>query len=259
VRVAVFGPSGMLGRQVIKSLVDQGHTAQPIYTRMFELLNKESLMRVVEGCDAIINCAGVIPVRNTSVIDMIYVNSMFPHVLASLEIPTILISTDCVFGGRNKYRYAVNHIPDPRDYYGRSKSLGEAMGSHTCVVRTSFIGCEHGFMHWVLSAGLVARTSGTTQRIEGWKNALWTGSTVCEVARGIVDLVKDMPNGIIHLATEQVINKHDLAMKIIEAKQLDLEVVPTYHPILNRALEPTHRLKDIDTALAEYVCVGAAQ
>src|SRR5678809_447955 len=123
----------MLGRQVVKQL---GEQAVPIYRRQADLANKDSVARAIEGCDAAINCAGVIPVRNTSVLDMIYVNAVFPHVLTSVGLPTVLVSTDCVFSGRNQYRYKTTHIPDPRDYYGRSKNLGEVFASNACVVRT---------------------------------------------------------------------------------------------------------------------------
>lgn len=253
-KVAVFGPSGMLGRQVVKCLQEAGYTPQPIYRRMFDLLNKESVLVSVDGCSAAINCAGMIPVKETSVVDMIHVNSIFPHVLASCGIPTVLVSTDCVFSGRGARKYTVTSLPDPRDYYGRSKALGEVIAPHVCVVRSSFIGCDHGFMNWVFSNHTIAKAIGETQKIEGRKNALWTGSTVTAVARELVGLLGDMPSGMVHLATEQVINKFDLALMIIELNELDLEVVPAYQPVLNRALEPTHLLPSIDTALAEYSC-----
>lgn len=253
-KVAVFGPSGMLGRQVVRVLADSGHVAQPVYRRMFELSNRDSVLRTTDGCDAIINCAGLIPTKTTSIIDMIHVNSIFPHILASVGQPTILVSTDCVFSGRNNHKYDVTAIKDPRDYYGMSKALGEALGPSTTIVRTSFIGCEHGFMYWIMGAGVVAKSLGARQTIEGWKNALWTGSTVQAVAEGLVALLQDQPIGIVHLSTEQVVNKFDLALKIIDMRQLELDVSPTYTPVLNRALKPTHVLAGIDDALAAYKC-----
>lgn len=253
-RVAVFGPSGMLGRQVVRVLGEQGHTSQPVYRRMFELLNRDSVLRCVDEAEAIINCAGLIPTKTTSIIDMIHVNSIFPHILASIGVPTVLVSTDCVFSGRNNHKYDITAIKDPRDYYGMSKALGEAMGPSVSIVRTSFIGCEHGFMYWIMGAGIIAKTLGTRQTIEGWKNALWTGSTVQAVAEGLVDLLADQPVGIVHLATEQVVNKFDLALKIIDMRQLELDVSPSYTPVLNRALKPTHVLSPIDDALAAYKC-----
>lgn len=257
-KVAVFGPSGMLGRQVVKALHEAGYTPQPVYRRMFDLLNKTSIDRVIEGCSSVINCAGMIPIKNTSTVDMIRINSEFPHVLAQCEVPTILVSTDCVFSGRSNNAYQVTSIKDPRDYYGMSKSLGEVLAPHIACVRTSFIGCEHGFMNWILSAGYIAKSLGSQQRIDGWKNAMWSGSTVVEVARSLVDMLpatdKPMPTGIVHLSTEQVINKFDLALRIVEMHDLNVEVVPTYQPTLNRALVPTVPLPPLDQALADYVC-----
>lgn len=257
-KVAVFGPSGMLGRQVVKQLQEHGYTAQPIYRRMFELLDRQSVLRAVDQSEAVINCAGVIPLKNEDIVSMIRANAEFPHVLVSCGLPTILVSTDCVFSGRATKRYTVHSLPDPRDYYGRSKALGEALGPNSCVVRTSFIGCEHGFMSWVMGAGTIASATGSKQQIQGYKNALWTGSTVVEVARALASMLdKELPNGIVHLSTEQVINKYDLAVKIVEMKQLDIEVLPCYQPVLNRALEPTHSLPSIDEALSNYKCSAA--
>lgn len=129
-KVAVFGPSGMLGRTIVKALSEAGYTPQPIYRRMFDLLNLNSVQSSIEGCEAIINCAGMIPIKNTSIVDMIHVNSIFPHILAACNLPTILISTDCVFSGRSHSKYTVRSLPDPRDYYGRSKALGEVLAPH---------------------------------------------------------------------------------------------------------------------------------
>jgi dTDP-4-dehydrorhamnose reductase len=256
VKVAVFGPSGMLGREVVRQLGDQ---AVPVYRRMADLLDKNSVSKVLDGCDAVINCAGVIPEKSQDILEMIYVNSMFPHVLASTGIRCVLVSTDCVFSGRSQYRYQVKHIPDPRDYYGRSKSLGEVIAPNACVVRSSFIGCDHGFMRFVLSAGFIAKSLGITQGIDGWKNALWTGSTVQEVATHLIKITDSSAVGMVHLATETIINKYDLARKIVDLYDLDVEVRPAYQPTMNRALEPTFVLRPLDVCLAEYKCTGSQQ
>lgn len=256
-KVCVFGPSGMLGRQVVRALQDKGHTSVPVYRQLVQLTDRRSVERNLDGCDAVINCAGLIPVKSTNMVDMIHANSVFPHILVSCGLPTILVSTDCVFSGKSNRRYNVRDLPDPKDYYGRSKSLGEVVAPNSLVVRTSFIGCEHGFMSWILGAGTVAHATGVSQRVDGWKNALWTGSTVTEVARCLVDMLDSFEPGVAHLSTEQTISKFDLAVKLVEFKQLDLTVVPSMNPIQNRALEPTHLLPDIDTALANYKCSGA--
>jgi hypothetical protein len=46
-------------------------------------------------------------------------------------------------------------------------------------------------------------------------------------------------------------------VKIVELKKLNVEVYPTHQPVINRALEPTHKLAGIDEALDRYACSGA--
>lgn len=250
-RIAVFGPGGMLGRQVCEQLGDQ---CVPIYKRGRDLIDIRSLTQATEGCDGIINCAGVIPIKNTSVEDMIYINTLLPHKLAELRKPLVLVSTDCVFSGRTHSRYQATDIPDPRDYYGKSKALGEVIAPHVSVCRTSFIGCDHGIMAWLLSAGVAAKSTGETVVIDGYKNAFWTGSTVGAVAHELINILVSGVFGVHHVATEQMISKHDLLLKLIEAYTLNVQIKPVYYPVINRALTPTIVLPNIDEALRDYPC-----
>lgn len=254
-KVAVVGPSGMLGRCVVDLLKEE---AVPIYQRRINDIIRE--IRENE-CDGIINCAGVIPLKNNTAIDLIHANSLLPHVLAGLGLRTVLVSTDCVFSGRTTTRYIVNSLPDARDYYGKSKALGEVIAPNVCVVRTSFIGCDHGLMSWVLTAGLMAKSTGEEISIDGWKNAKWTGSTVTCVANALINIFRDPQLvGVQHLATERVINKFDLLIKLIEINDIHGVVVkPAYFPVFNRALQPTITLPDIDTALRDFPCRQVAR
>lgn len=260
-RVAVFGHSGMLGRYVVKALQASDHVAIPIHRLMFELASVISVKHVLEDsqAEAIINCAGVIPARNSNVLDMIQVNGAFPHILteAAAPLPVILVSTDCVFSGRNRYRYTTDDIPDPRDYYGVTKRLGEVAAQNAIVVRTSFMGCEHGWMNTVLQAGALAKSSGRSVTMSGWKNALWTGSTVQAVGAALVnDVLTNTQNlhGLVHLSTEKTTSKYDVAVKLVEIYDLNIEVKADYYPVVNRALKATVILKDMYEALEEYKC-----
>lgn len=255
-RTAVFGPNGMLGKHVMRAL---GSDAVPIHRRMFTLLDVNSISHMLDELDVdrVINCAGIIPVRNSDVLEMIRVNSEFPHILvraAGLR-PVTLVSTDCVFSGRNRFRYTLDCIKDPRDYYGMSKSLGEVIAPNAMVVRTSFIGCDHGIMHMVLTAGKAAHGMDTPVTVAGWKNALWNGSTVQAVAQALTTGLEFKP-GLVHLATQNTTTKYDLVCKLVELNGFNIEVRPEYYPTFNRALAPTVVLQDVYEALAEYKCVG---
>lgn len=251
-RVAVFGPSGMLGKHVQRALKEHDHTVIPMYRQMTQDTRQINHLLNEQMADVVINCAGLIPGKGTNAIDMIRDNAILPHLLAQTGRFVVHVSTDCVFSGRNRYRYKPEDIPDPRDYYGKSKAMGEVASPNVLNVRTSFIGCEHGFMNWIFN---VAHSTTEHKTINGYKGALWSGSTVQAVASALCDLLDTDKRGVIHLSTQQVITKYDLAVKLIELNGFDIEVEPVYHPIMNRALLPTVELQDIDSALAEYKCV----
>lgn len=249
-RVAVFGPMGMLGREMMECLTTRGYEAIPIYRRMYELASHMTVRRILDSYapDAVVNCTGVLPNSQVSTAEMVVVNSLFPHVLNMAvggQIPLVLVSTDCVFNGRSNFRYSVDSPTDATDYYGKSKALGEVAGL-PIVVRTSFIGCDHGFLRWVLDA---------KGSIQGWKGCLWTGSTVDKVANGVIDLMfSGRGGGLVHLATKNSISKYDLALKIVKEYNLDLQVVASNHPFKNRSLMPTVELPPIEVSLSEFRC-----
>ena len=94
-----------------------------------------------QTADVVINCVGLVKQlpNAENPIDAITINSFFPHKMA--EICTkigarfIHISTDCVFSGA-KGNYHEDDGCDAKDFYGRSKLLGEVamvMPSHCAL------------------------------------------------------------------------------------------------------------------------------
>ena len=119
-RVCVFGPIGMLGREVMECLEARGYEAIPIYRRMYELASHMTVRRILDSYspDGVINCTGVLPTTQVSSAEMVVVNSLFPHVLNMAvggQMPLVLVSTDCVFNGRSNFRYTVDCPTDATD------------------------------------------------------------------------------------------------------------------------------------------------
>lgn len=255
-RVGVFGPGGMLGQYVVREL---GADAVPIHRKMYQLLDVNSIRHTLDdlGVEKVINCAGVIPVKSLDPIEMIQVNAMFPHLLvrAAGERQVLLVSTDCVFSGRNRFRYTTSDVQDPRDFYGKSKSMGEVPAPNSSIIRTSFIGCAHGLMRTVLAAGQTASKLEQPVEVSGWKCALWNGSTVQAVAHALV--TEDFPIGLVHLSAKNTTTKFDVVSKLVEMNNFNVTVRPDYYPTYNRALSPTVILQDVFEALDEYKCIGS--
>lgn len=246
--ILVLGHKGMLGREVVEAGRRCEH--QMIYSGGYDIVTSAGLVlanREIEP-DAVINCAGIIPAKCGDNVGMLLVNAVGPHNVAKHfpGVHIVQVSTDCVFGGRDRGPHAVYKHPDPDSLYGRSKLAGELTGPYHTTVRTSFIGYDHGLLPWFLSQ---------TGVVDGWYNAMWSGSTVYEVARKLVDIACNGPAGLVHLATKKAISKCDVLHLLKRGFDLELpKIRHSEYPMIFRDLKPTHLLEPFDTAMvAELV------
>jgi dTDP-4-dehydrorhamnose reductase len=137
------------------------------------------------------------------------VNALFPHLLAERcaerDIRMVHISTDCVFSG-HRGRYTEDDFPDPADFYGRSKLLGEVAQGGALTLRTSIIGHELGtgrsLVDWFLSQ---------RDHVRGFRRAIYSGLTTTEFARMLetVVLPSAQLHGLMHVASDPI-SKFDL-------------------------------------------------
>jgi dTDP-4-dehydrorhamnose reductase len=144
------------------------------------------------------------------------------------------MSTDCVFSGK-KGNYQESDPSDAEDLYGRSKYLGEVHDSHCVTLRTSIIGKElsrkQGLLEWFLAQ---------TGSVRGFKNAIFSGFTTLEFSRIIEKILTEYPknSGIYHVSSDPI-SKFDLLALINKEMGLDIEIIPTEEPRLDRSLDST--------------------
>lgn len=262
-KVLLFGAMGMLGKTVLKELLIQG---EEVYTPLHQDCSVSDIVKVLEICkwfkpDVIINCSGLIPAKAKGESievwqNMISVNSSGPHILASvcrqLDIRLVHVSTDCVFDGKLPYpaSYTVQSKPTAsrKEPYGITKAEGENIfvplasaryDPSISVVRTSFIGFDHGLLNWVIEQ------SKGTKPVVGWTRAYWSGSSVFEVARNLVMIAESEVRGIVHLAGP-IVTKYELLWLLSHAMGLALNLKRESMPYINRSLEPTWLLKGLE-------------
>ena len=232
---------------------------------MCNYLNQASLVKCVTDAqpDVIVNAAGLTQ-QSADICDVIAINGLFPHLLlkavavtgTGAGTPIIHMSSTEVFSGRTQDCYTVTDIPDPKDYQGRSKSLGEIFGANVCVVRANILAPEHGFMKFLFDS--------RGKKIEAWDNALMTPGTVDDVSEVILWIADRMLegrgaySGIIHLATQEKISKYGLALLVNELFNLGLTIKPVFSPRINRSLQATVVLRSIREGLSFYVGNNAA-
>ena len=162
----------------------------------------------------IINCIGILLKRaNDKPSRTIFLNSYFPYKLAELanvlNSKLIHISTDCVFDG-TKGNYSEDDVSSPIDLYGKSKYLGEQIGSNSLTLRTSIIGPEikedgQGLFHWAMNQ---------KSSINGYTNVYWGGVTTLQLSKAIEKSIDKQLSGLLHVTNKKKISKYDLLQLI---------------------------------------------
>lgn len=240
--IIVTGAKGMLGRQVVEEC---DRTDRQVLALGHAEINIADAWQVFNWAqawtkdDVLINCAGI-PGDIAEPWEMMSANALGPHILAraakQFGFKLIHVSTDCVFSGWDRQfsprMRTVGETPNPDTFYGRTKLAGEPSGQEVSVVRTSFVGPDHGLMSWIIDQPMNAQ-------VTGWMDAWWSGSTARAVAEALVN--GSFRRGLHHLCTEKPITKLE-AVQVI-AKHFgrdDLDIVATRNPI-DRSLSSSSR------------------
>ncbi len=196
--------------------------------------NIEHLVKIFEfeHFDFVVNCIGVIKpkideIDKLSVLNAIYVNSIFPLKLSQLsdkhKFRVIQIATDCVYSGELG-SYDEQSVFDPLDVYGKTKSLGEVHGLNFMNLRTSIIGKENqtkdSLIEWFLS-----QPKGAV--IKGFKNHFWNGMTTlsfAQVVKGII-LTDSFQPGTLHIVPADRVSKFELLSLLkVHSGRNDIEI-----------------------------------
>ena len=176
----------------------------------------------------VINAAGV-TLRSKEALDklsVVSVNALLPHKLAEWcgknGSRLIHFSTVCVFDGK-KGNYSEDDLPDARDLYGMSKTLGDVSAPCALTLRSSFIGREifggAELLEWFLGQG--------DKKVKGFRKAIFTGLTSNRLAELVGELIEKFRalNGLYHVSSERV-SKYGLLGLKKDAYKVDTEIEP---------------------------------
>lgn len=259
-RILILGISGLIGSTVFRVLSEDnvldvyGTYRDPSTLEYFPKINKHKMkhmhdVRAINSVlmcinevkpDVIINCVGITKhvEESDSPTFVLPINTLWPHELSQIcakhQIRLIHISSDCVFSG-DKGDYTEEETPDAKDLYGRSKALGEPIGTNDLTLRISTIGPElgtnYGLLNWFLMQGDSCR---------GYVNAVFSGIPTVFFASVLRDYV--LPNynlrGTYHISSDPIDKFTLLNMIALEYKK-KISIIPDDSLKINRSLNST--------------------
>lgn len=158
----------------------------------------------------------------------------------------IHFSTDYVFRG-DKGLYSEDSIPDPVNYYGFSKAIGDAYAlspQSSLIIRTSGVyGYERNFPRFVydsLSVGTMVSV------IEGYYSPI-TSDLLASSIRYLIDVNPDI-SGVLNVAGERI-SRIDLAKTIAKTFDFDSQLIVKAKKLSNMtAVRPYDSSLDISKA-----------
>jgi dTDP-4-dehydrorhamnose reductase len=277
VRVLVTGGTGLLGWWVVRVFVERGfdvvatfHEKKPLglegaqWVRM-NLEDPRSVVEAVKAArpDVVVHAAAYTDVdgceRDRA--RAYRVNYLGTRVLAEASRGVemfVYVSTDYVFDGERGL-YREDDVPNPVNYYGLSKLLGEvavenALPGRSCVVRVSGLYgySPTGKRNFGVNA-LTRLLRG--EEVRAFYDQYLSPTYVVALAERLAAIVERRVTGVIHLAGPRV-SRYGFALALAEALGVDRNLV---RPVSMGELRlPARRPRDssLDTSKARSLGLG---
>lgn len=267
-KILVLGCNGMAGHVISLYFLEQGYEVEGfarsqsgvIRTYIGDARNTEMIKKLIEkgSYHAVINCIGLLNrFAEKDHEAAVFLNSYLPQFLSKITEKTdtqiIHISTDCVFSG-NRGGYKENDFPDGELFYDRSKALGELRNEKDITFRNSIIGPDIkkegiGLINWFMQQ---------KDKVNGYKNAIWTGQTTLQLAKTIENAVIQRIYGLYNMVPEECISKYDMLQLFNRyLRREPIEIIPEENFKIDKSLKRTnyelfaYKIPDYETQIRE--------
>lgn len=228
-KVLVIGKDGQLGSELVKLIPSSMGTSRKDKSGIFlDLKNPNAIEDIIlkEMPDVVINAAAYTDVdgcdNNRS--DAYAINAMAVRNIARACSVTgsylVHVSTDYVFDGE-KGRYTEDDAPNPINYYGFSKAIGEAYAlsyDDSLVIRTSGV---YGIkMNFPMFVAKTLRENATVSCIDSYYSPIHATM----LAEAIKEIMEKRLYGILNVSGERI-SRYDFALKIKETLKIETGTV----------------------------------
>ncbi len=245
-RLLVIGGSGLVGTNLVLAARDKYDTYATFNDHRVDFDNVEELkvdVRDFQQVSAIVKAVRAETVVLTSAfmdvdgcerdpVKASEVNVMGArHVARAVKDTALLvyISTDYVFDGKKSGRYVETDPTGPVNVYGKTKLEGEeevrANARDFLIVRPAQIWGENRFVKKPTLVQKVVEALRAGREIEMISDQAQSPTYAPDLANSLLDLLEAKARGVYHAAGGSALSRHEMAVKVAEAYDLDTGLV----------------------------------
>lgn len=231
-KVLVTGANGQLGYDVVKELQKQNIECYGASRQDFDIVDFEATENFIKNYmpDAVIHCAAYTAVdKAEDEEELCYlVNASATENIAEIckkiNAKMLYISTDYVFDGTKDGFYEVDDKPNPINFYGKTKLLGEQAVQRILdkyfIVRISWVFGEHGnnFVKTMLRLGKERKELNVVADQYG------SPTYTADLAPLLVEMIKTEKYGVYHATNEGVCTWAEFAEEIFKIAGMNVKV-----------------------------------
>jgi len=238
-KILVTGSAGLIGRQVVKDLIDEKNHVYSCYNKTkpengipthLDITKEDQIIEIFGKLkpDLVIHLAAFTDVEKCEILkeQAILVNTIATEILVresnKINAFFVYVSTDYVFDGMQGLRNE-NEVSSPVNFYGKTKLDGEKvvkkLATQYAIVRTSTPYGSHPtkktFPLWV------KENLELKKEIPVLIDQFTSPTFVPNLSKMIIEITNKQIMGIIHLAGNTRISRYEFAKMISEKFNLD--------------------------------------
>jgi dTDP-4-dehydrorhamnose reductase len=231
--IAITGPTGLLGREVVRVFKKEYDVIELPHNRL-DISNLVQVQEVMLGNHpaVFINCAAYTAVDKAeeekgraNLVNGLGVRNL-ALVCKELDIPLVHISTDYVFDGQKDKPWCIFDGRNPINAYGYSKYLGEryleSINPKYYLIRTSWLFGSGG----VNFANTILRAALKQPKLRVVNDQFGCPTYAVDLAEAILELVKTGIFGVYHITNRGVTSWYEYAKFIVKEAGVGVPVVP---------------------------------
>lgn len=233
-KILVTGCSGQLGYDVVRRLKGLKIDCLGASRKDFDLTNELDTKNFIKNYkpDAVVHCAAYTAVDKaederdicyrTNVLGTRYI----AQACKDIDAKILYISTDYVFDGKGDKPFEITDIPNPINYYGKTKYEGELevqkYVDKAFIVRISWVFGENGnnFVKTML------RLSRERRELSVVSDQIGSPTYTFDLAKLISDMITTEKYGIYHATNEGYCSWHEFASAIFDMADINIKLNP---------------------------------